>query len=479
MLPGVSLAQQSSDRIALVIGNAKYPDARTPLPTTIKDATQIADEFRRLNFDVEFKTNLTKEDMQRAVDDFVGKVKQSTTAMFYFTGYGIQVSRRSYLIPTNAQIWTEADVRRDGIGVDAILSDVHRKGARVKIVIIDAARRNPYERRFRPAAGGLAPVEAPTGTLALFSAAPGKLIDESKGGSTSMFGTELLKELQTPDLSVEEMFNRTRIDVSRASQGEQVPWVASSLLEEFSFSKSSGGTRSSNRTQPTTSSPFPPAPDYSPQPPPSSNPPPEPRRATLSPPREPVSGAFKSGDVFRDCADCPEVVVVPAGSFEMGSSNNDREKPVHQINISAPFAIGVREVTFEEWDMCVTENGCKFRPADRGWGRGNRPVINVSWLDAKEFVSWLSQKTGAELPAAFGGRVGICRARWHRYCVLVGGRSVGTKQANCRECRAGEREQTLPAGTFKPNAVRSFRHRGKRRGMGRRLLERRLPRRSD
>jgi formylglycine-generating enzyme required for sulfatase activity len=444
---GPSFAQQNSDRVALLIANAKYPDARAPLSTPAKDATQLADQLRRLNFSVEFKTDLGKEDMQRALDTFVGNIKENATALFYFSGFGLQVSRRSYVLPTNVQIWTEADVRRDGISVDSLLADINRKGARVKILIIDAARRNPYERRFRASPTGLAPVETPTGTLALFSAAPGKLIDESKSGSTSLFASELLKELQSLDLSVEEMFNRTRIDVSRASRGEQVPWVASSLLEEFNFHKSASiAARSAPPAPAPAPSPFPPAPNASSQS--------SPQQATLSPSREP-RGTYKAGETFRDCADCPELVVAPAGSFEMGSSNNDREQPVHRVSIAGPFAIGMREVTFDEWDLCVTENGCKFRPADRGWGRGNRPVINVSWLDAKEFVAWLSRKTGQtyRLPSEseweYAARGGTDTPFWW-------GRAVGSRHANCRECGTGEREQTFPAGTYKPNPFGLF-----------------------
>ena len=106
------------------------------------------------------------------------------------------------------------------------------------------------------------------------------------------------------------------------------------------------------------------------------------------------------GAVFKDCDDCPEMVVVPAGSFTMGSpaSEKDRdsdEGPQHRVTIPKPFAVGKFEVTFEEWDACVTGGGCNgYRPMDRGWGRGRRPVINVSWQDAKAYVGWLSRKTG-------------------------------------------------------------------------------------
>ena len=102
------------------------------------------------------------------------------------------------------------------------------------------------------------------------------------------------------------------------------------------------------------------------------------------------------GQVFRDCADgCPEMVVVPAGSFTMGSNEYDSEKPTRTVNIRQPFAVGKFEVTFAEWEACVAGGGCASNrsPSDQGWGKGRRPVINVSWNDAKEYVAWLSRKT--------------------------------------------------------------------------------------
>ena len=110
----------------------------------------------------------------------------------------------------------------------------------------------------------------------------------------------------------------------------------------------------------------------------------------------------RPGDVFRDCAACPEMVVVPAGSFMMGSPASeegrfDDEGPRHRVTIGSPFAVGVYEVTFAEWDACVRAGGCGgYRPEDEGWGRASRPVINVSWEDAQEYVRWLSRETGEE-----------------------------------------------------------------------------------
>ena len=110
----------------------------------------------------------------------------------------------------------------------------------------------------------------------------------------------------------------------------------------------------------------------------------------------------RPGEVFRDCAACPELVVVPAGSFMMGSPTSEEgrweaEGPRHRVTIRAPFAVGVYEVTFAEWDACVAAGGCGgYRPDDWGWGRGSRPVINVSWEDVREYVRWLSRETGEE-----------------------------------------------------------------------------------
>ena len=224
----------SDQRLALVIGNANYPDSSTPLVTTSRDARSLADEFRRSGFEVDLKENLGKAEMQRAIDALVGKISSGATTLLFFSGYGLQVARQTYLIPVNAQIWGEADVRRDGISLDDTVAELHRKGAKVKIVIVDAARRNPYERRFRPVAAGLAPVDTPENTLALYSAAPGKLINEGSG-SNSLFAVELMKELRVPNGSAEDIFNRVRIGVSRASNNEQIPWLSSSLVELFYF----------------------------------------------------------------------------------------------------------------------------------------------------------------------------------------------------------------------------------------------------
>lgn len=229
-----TLSFAAGDRFALVIGNAKYPDADAPLKEPVNDARDVADELKRDGFTVEVGENLTGDGMRRAFDRLYGKIKPGSVALIFFSGYGIQSNRQSYMIPVDAQIWAEADVRRDGFSLETVLGEINSRGAGVKIALIDASRRNPFERRFRSFSAGLAPVIAPNGTLVMYSAALSSVVSDN-GSDRSLFVRELLKEIRTPDLMAEETLNRTRVGVTRASRQEQVPWISSSLAEDFSF----------------------------------------------------------------------------------------------------------------------------------------------------------------------------------------------------------------------------------------------------
>jgi formylglycine-generating enzyme required for sulfatase activity len=150
---------------------------------------------------------------------------------------------------------------------------------------------------------------------------------------------------------------------------------------------------------------------------------------------------------FKDCDDCPTMVVVPAGEFMMGSESGDPdEKPVHRVTISRPFAVGRFEVTFAEWDACVADRGCQRRPEDRGWGRDRRPVIDVSWDDAKAYVSWLSRRTGKTYRL-------LSEAEWE-YAARGGSATQveGKGNANCAGCGGQwDSKQTAPVGSFRAN----------------------------
>jgi hypothetical protein len=280
----------AGERIALVVGNAKYPDADAPLKEPINDARDVADELKRDGFSVEVGENLTGDGMRRAFDRLYGKIKPGSVVLLFFSGFGVQSSRQSFMIPVDAQIWTEADVRRDGFSLETILGEINNRGAGVKIALIDASRRNPFERRFRSFSAGLAPVIAPNGTLVMYSAALSSVIPDN-GGDHSMFVQELLKEIRVPDLMAEETLNRTRVGVTRASQREQQPWISSSLAEDFSFIPGAGGgPRPSGPTVATLPPPLPEPPQpVQPPPAPRYNPPAPPPLADLPPPKLPVA----------------------------------------------------------------------------------------------------------------------------------------------------------------------------------------------
>src|ERR1700730_5775533 len=265
--PIVPSVAAGADRFALVIGNAKYPDAEAPLKEPINDARDVADEFKRDGFNVEVGENLTGEAMRRAFERLYERIKPGSVALIFFSGFGVQSSRQSYMIPVDAQIWTEPDVRRDGLSLETVLGEINNRGAGVKIALIDASRRNPFERRFRSFSAGLAPVIAPNGTLVMYSAALSSVISDN-GGDHSLFVQELLKEIRVPDLMAEETINRTRVGVTRASRSEQVPWISSSLAEDFSFIPGSGGRPPSGPVIATLPPPSPPEPPRLPAPPP-------------------------------------------------------------------------------------------------------------------------------------------------------------------------------------------------------------------
>jgi formylglycine-generating enzyme required for sulfatase activity len=416
-------SQANTTRVALVIGNASYHGSNAPLPNAIKDARAFAEELRRSNFRVDLKEDVNSEEMRQATESFLNEIQKESTALIYFNGLAIQVAKHTYLIPINAPIWAEPDVRREGLNIDDILAEMARKGAKVKLVILDASRNNPIERRFRLPQTGLAPINLPDGTLAATATAPDKIGSDMPAatgddtGAATLFGSELIKQIRIPDVSAEDAFGRVRNVMSRASNSEQVPWISSTLSEKFVFRKA-------------------------PQPP--VTPP-----SRVPPPSPPPQIALKPGDTFRECPDCGELIVVPAGSFDMGSTS-EFEDPVHRVTIAKPFAMGRREVTFSEWDSCVASGECKTRLDDRGWGRGDRPALGVTWVEAKQFLNWLSKKTGqryrlpSEAEWEYAAGAGTTTQYWW-------GQILETARANCRECNTGRPQQSLPVGSFRPN----------------------------
>jgi uncharacterized caspase-like protein len=229
-----SVGAGTAARVALVIGNGNYPDAAAPLTQPINDARALTEALRRNGFDVDVVEDASRDDMARAVERLKARVKPESVVMLFFGGYGAQVGRESYMLPVDATIWKESDVRRAGISVESVLSAMTAQGARAKLAVIDASRRNPYERRFRAFSHGLAPIAAPDNALILSSATPGKVADDSNDPH-SVLVAELLTHVGEQGAGAESMFNKTRIAISTATNGEQVPSVSSSLEEDVRF----------------------------------------------------------------------------------------------------------------------------------------------------------------------------------------------------------------------------------------------------
>jgi uncharacterized caspase-like protein len=231
-------------RVALVIGNGHYPDANAPLSQPINDARGLTAALRGNGFDVDVVEDASKDDMSRAIERLKAKLRPDSVVMLFFGGYGIQAGRETFMIPVDAMIWREADVRRNAISVESVLEAMKEQGACAKLVVIDASRRNPYERRFRAFSHGLAPITAPDNALILTSATPGKVADDSEGAN-SVLVSELLNNLNTREMDktadAEAVFNKTRVAISRASEGEQVPSVSSSLLEDVRLGPTDAG----------------------------------------------------------------------------------------------------------------------------------------------------------------------------------------------------------------------------------------------
>jgi uncharacterized caspase-like protein len=227
-------ARHSAERMALVIGNSGYPDADAPLSQMASDAEALANVLRKDGFVVDVVENATHAEMTSAIDRLKSRVGPSSIVLLYFGGYAVQSDGQNYMMPVDAKIWRESDVRRDGVSVDRLLSELKGSGARIRLAVIDASRRNPYERRFRSYSHGLASVQATANTLVLTSAAPDKVVDDRDGPHSPLM-TALLKEMNSSTRSIEGIFGDTRAAVAATTQDRQIPAVSSALVEDVNL----------------------------------------------------------------------------------------------------------------------------------------------------------------------------------------------------------------------------------------------------
>jgi uncharacterized caspase-like protein len=198
-----------------------------------RDSEGLTDALRKDGFLVDALDNATRLDMTRAIDHLRARVHLDSIVLVYFGGFGVQSDGQSYLIPVDAKIWTEEDVRRQGVSIDRLLSQLKTSGARVRLVVIEASRRNPYERRFRTYSHGLAPTQTSENALILSSAAPGQVVEDPEELHSALM-TALLTRMGSSK-GIEEVFNETRNAVVAATQGQQIPAVSSTLTESVNL----------------------------------------------------------------------------------------------------------------------------------------------------------------------------------------------------------------------------------------------------
>jgi len=219
-------------RVALVIGNAAYADQ--PLKNPVNDARLIARTLRGFGFDVTSSENASRDQIGRALRDFTRKLQPGVVSLIYYAGHGVQSRGRNYLIPVDAKLDQESDLRFQAVDLGALLEEVELAQPRVSLVILDACRNNPFEKKMRGAGRGLVAVDAARGGLIAYATAPGSVAADGDG-LNGPYTEELAKAMTVPGLKVEEVFKRVTAAVEQRTGGQQTPWISSSLRGDFIF----------------------------------------------------------------------------------------------------------------------------------------------------------------------------------------------------------------------------------------------------
>ena len=520
-------------RIALVIGNSAYTVGRLANPSN--DARLIAKTLRSLDFEVLEHTDLNQPAMKKAIVDFgdiLDRAGEDAVGLFFYAGHGIQADGQNYLVPLGVELNRKSHLKVYAVEANWVLAQMEEAGNAMNLVILDACRNNPFTRGWkRSQSSGLARMEAPRGTMIAYATRPGDVAADGRGNN-SPYTAALSKSMVKPGVSLSDMFIEVRNTVMAATNENQVPWEEGGLTSKFYFNPSSSVASSTqpalqpvmseasvawqtiqNSTNPEEIEAFILAFRSNPlagiaraklkvlkeKPkqtamvvPPKPSPPPSQAK--------PAVGVFpkKPGDTFRDCRDCPEMVVVPAGSFLMGSIPAEREWlvkqgikrkwvdmeiPRHGVRIGKAFAVGRYEVTRGQYasfareigrgtgDGCNIVTGGKLEKIlsknwkDPGYKQTDRdPVTCVSWDDAKAYTQWLSRKTGksyrllTEAEWEYSARAGTDTMR---YWGGIWGNEDGCRYANVADEGSGSGQPhfscadgskyTSPVGKYRPN----------------------------
>lgn len=422
----------AANRVALVIGNADYAEARLTNP--INDARAIRTKLVALGFQVQLVENMTHKQIGRTMAVFAKSLRAGDEVVVFYAGHGLQVKGVNYFPVVDADIQSEEDVPHNSLSLTALLETMEDAKAGVKLLFLDACRNNPFSRRFRGGERGLARVgAAPGGTLIHFATRPGGVADDGSKGGNGVYTSALLQQLDVPGISVETMVKRVAAAVEQASKGKQEPWAEGSIKGEFYFKGSAQALASmaldaeqaawqaaqkantqvgfdafleeypngqfakaarvarKAMAQPAAAQPGAAQPS-----------------AAQPVPVAAAVATLRAGQVVKDCDTCPEMVMIPGGEFVMGDDKSDWEieKPAHRVTVPG-FLLGKFEVTQGQWRALMGSNPSHFK--DCG---DTCPMENVGWEDAQAFVKKLSEKTGrryrlpTEAEWEYAGRAG-------------------------------------------------------------------------
>jgi hypothetical protein len=237
-----------NQRTALIIGNSAYQTV--PLKNPVNDAEDMTATLRKMGFTVILKKNADHRTMEDTIRYFGKQLRGSGVGLFYFAGHGIQVDGRNYLIPIDAKIESESDVKYEAVDAGRVLGKMEDAENLINIVILDACRNNPFSRDFRSSERGLARMDAPKGSLIAYSTAPGEVAADGPERN-GIFTKYLMKHMIEPNLPIELVLKQARIDVARATKGRQIPWESSSLMGNFyfNFEKSTINTEKTDKSK--------------------------------------------------------------------------------------------------------------------------------------------------------------------------------------------------------------------------------------
>jgi hypothetical protein len=224
---------------ALLVGNADYPGAKLKNPTN--DANDLGDRLKRCGFSIIKATDYKNEAMERSLHKFTEALKKSDVGLFFFAGHGIQVDGENYLNAIDTKFADETSTKHSSLALNRVIDTMEKYGTSTKIIILDACRNNPFERAWCRSASlrGLAPIYAPKGTIIAYATSPGETASDGSGRNGA-YTEALLRHIDAPDLSIEEMFKRVRNTLSATTNQKQTSWEHTSLSGEFFFNLSVG-----------------------------------------------------------------------------------------------------------------------------------------------------------------------------------------------------------------------------------------------